>query len=484
MKHGLAMDDSTQSLRAADPLAQAAAARRARSVTPSSTEGSPRRRSRLGTPTPSPARATPSPAQALDDSLTLHNSAGGETASSPSRHTSDDEFDLDEIFASNPSTPKGRYAKWLRASGPITIRRSKEEHPPSPSVSSSSSSSPRHWQGSNELDELHGRAKTRRPLPERIVGDGCALPEFDYATLGEVDEPMASGKQAFVYEVTVHRKRAALKVMRRELAEVVAERRAFVRECHLLARIKHAHIVPLYGVSTTLSGLPCVLLRWCDNTVIRSLRLDEVGHDPEVRATVKREWPSRERLRLMGELADALDHLHTRAILGAHVAHRDVKPPNFGLTATRSLVLYDFGLSVALLAKHSTRGDTFELTGDTGTRRYMSPEVAEGKPYGVSVDVYGWAICAHEIFHLRGKPFHGLSVSQHTERVVRNGARPVIPSTWDHRLIELFPSAWATADRRCDAAKCRDVCRDIVAHPGPEDPLSTKLLPTCQCTIS
>ena len=55
---------------------------------------------------------------------------------------------------------------------------------------------------------------------------------------------MASGKQAFVYEVTVHRKRAALKVMRRELAEVVAERRAFVRECHLLARIKHAHIVP------------------------------------------------------------------------------------------------------------------------------------------------------------------------------------------------------------------------------------------------
>ena len=40
------------------------------------------------------------------------------------------------------------------------------------------------------------------------------------------------------------------------------------------------------------------------------------------------------------------------------------------------------------------------------------------------------------------------------------------------------------ADRRCDAARCRDVCRDIVAHPGPEDPLSTKLLPTCQCAIS
>ena len=131
----------------------------------------------------------------------------------------------------------------------------------------------------------------------------------------------------------------------------------------------------------------------------------------------------------MGELADALDHLHTRAILEPtwRAQRRQALRTLvfFRMTArTRSLVLYDFGLSVALLAKHSTRGDTFELTGDTGTRRYMSPEVAEGKPYGVSVDVYGWAICAHEIFHLRGKPFHGLSVSQHTGRVVRERGGP------------------------------------------------------------
>ena len=343
----------------------------------------------------------------------------------------------------------------------MTIRRSKEEHPPSPSVSSWSSSSPRHWTGTSELDELHGRAKTRRPLPERIVGDGCALPEFDYAATAESTSPWP-GKQA-LYEVTVHRKRAALKVEKR-LAEVVAERRAFVRECHLLARIKHAHIVPLCGVSTTLSGLPCVLLRWCDNTVIRSLRLDEVGHDPEVRATVKREWPSRERLRLMGRARRRPGPFAHARDFGAHVAHRDVKPPTLEPDRDPLLVLYDFG-SPWRCSPSTRRGRHLRADGRYRYQRYMSPEVARASRMVLRRRL--------RLGHLRARDFS--FTGQALPWVVRVSTyrkgsaerqRPVIPSAWDHRLIQLFPQAWATADRRCDAAS-RDVCRDVVAHPGP-----------------
>lgn len=451
------MDDSAESLRAAEPLGAAA------DVTDSD-GGTPGRRR---TPPPGPARATPSP-----------------------HSTPSDEFDLDELFVKEGHPIfAGRFAQWLRASGPMTVRRSKEDCDVTPPMSPSKSPAPVRGvlaRALSALDETPGRAKTRRPLPSTIVGDGFALPEFDYTTLGDVDDAVASGQQAKVYAARVSGKQAALKVMRRELAEVIAERRAFMRECHLLARIKHAHILPLYGVSTTPSGLPCVLLKWCESCVCKSLRLDEVGHDPEVRSIIKREWPSFERLRLMAELADALDHLHTRAIRGAHVAHRDVKPPNFGLTAAKTLVLCDFGLAVALLDRHSCRGDVSQLTSGTGTRRYMCPEVAAGRPYGVSVDVDGWAICAHEIFSLRGKPFWGLSMSMHAERVVKEGARPHVPSTWDLRLRALFPAAWATAD-----ARCRDVCRDILAHPArsartgrTEDPLSSRRLPACQCAVS
>lgn len=468
------MDDSAESLRAAEPLGAAA------DVTYSD-GGTPGRHRTLP---PGPARATPSP----------HSSTGGTTASTP--RPASGSFDLDELFVKEGHPIfAGRFAQWLRASGPMTVRRSNEDCDVTPPMSPSKTGSvPVRGvlaRALSALDETPGRAKTRRPLPSTIVGDGFALPEFDYATLGDVDDAVASGQQAKVYKARVSGKQAALKVMRRELAEVVAERRAFVRECHLLARIKHAHILPLYGVSTTPSGLPCVLLKWCESCVCKSLRLDEVGHDPEIRAIIKREWPSFERLRLMAELADALDHLHTRAICGAHVAHRDVKPPNFGLTSSKTLVLCDFGLAVALLDRHSCRGDVFQLTGGTGTRRYMCPEVAAGRPYGISVDVYGWAICAHEIFSLRGKPFRGLSMSMHAERVVKEGARPHVPSTWDPRLRALFPAAWATADARCDAARCRDVCRDILAHPArsartgrTEDPLSSRRLPACQCAVS
>ena len=64
----------------------------------------------------------------------------------------------------------------------------------------------------------------------------------------------------------------------------------------------------------------------------------------------------------MGELADALDHLHTRAILGAHVAHRDVKPP----TASTSAKITRRGAS-PILAVDGSRGRFFFSLSSTRT---------------------------------------------------------------------------------------------------------------------
>ncbi len=44
------------------------------------------------------------------------------------------------------------------------------------------------------------------------------------------------------------------------------------------------------------------------------------------------------------------------------------------------------------------------LVGQTGSLRYMAPEVALGAPYDERVDVYSLALVAWEAFHLR-KPF-------------------------------------------------------------------------------
>ena len=199
---------------------------------------------------------------------------------------------------------------------------------------------------------------------------------------------------------------------------------------------------------------------------------------------VRRRWPSRDRLRLMAELADALDHLHTKAIPDAHIAHRDVKPANFGLSADGRLILLDFGLSVALLDTDSTSGETFALTGETGTRRYMAPEVARRERYGVGVDVYAWAMCAYEVFTLKGKPYYNLSLARHLAEVCRvdDGLRPTLPARWDPRLRDdLFPRAWAEAPERCDAAACRDAVRDLLANDELLDPLGA---PRACCAVA
>jgi serine/threonine-protein kinase len=70
--------------------------------------------------------------------------------------------------------------------------------------------------------------------------------------------------------------------------------------------------------------------------------------------------------RLGVQVAEALDHAHTRGIL-----HRDIKPGNLLLDAEGRLWVTDFGLA-------QVRGDDrLTLTGDVlGTLRYMSPEQA------------------------------------------------------------------------------------------------------------
>jgi serine/threonine protein kinase len=44
----------------------------------------------------------------------------------------------------------------------------------------------------------------------------------------------------------------------------------------------------------------------------------------------------------------------------------------------------DFGLAKELKKKHLD--GTFKLTGNTGSRRYMAPEVAKEQHYGLPVD--------------------------------------------------------------------------------------------------
>jgi len=58
----------------------------------------------------------------------------------------------------------------------------------------------------------------------------------------------------------------------------------------------------------------------------------------------------------------------------------------------------------------------------------MAPEVALGKPYNESVDVYSFSVLLWQMLHLE-TPFDGFTQRMFDESVVKNGVRPKCNTT-------------------------------------------------------
>eukprot|EP00568_Trieres_chinensis_P009063 CAMPEP_0183314746 /NCGR_PEP_ID=MMETSP0160_2-20130417/49439_1 /TAXON_ID=2839 ORGANISM="Odontella Sinensis, Strain Grunow 1884" /NCGR_SAMPLE_ID=MMETSP0160_2 /ASSEMBLY_ACC=CAM_ASM_000250 /LENGTH=93 /DNA_ID=CAMNT_0025480145 /DNA_START=1 /DNA_END=279 /DNA_ORIENTATION=- len=90
-----------------------------------------------------------------------------------------------------------------------------------------------------------------------------------------------------------------------------------------------------------------------------------------------------------------MEYLHENRIV-----FRDLKPQNIGFDDKNKVKIFDFGI-----ARKLDPGDEKHPTGNTGTLRYMAPEVAKCKNYGLEVDVYSFGMLLWEICKWK-KPFH------------------------------------------------------------------------------
>lgn len=84
------------------------------------------------------------------------------------------------------------------------------------------------------------------------------------------------------------------------------------------------------------------------------------------------------------------------------------KPSNIGFTASGTCKIFDFGLAREILD-----GET-NLTANTGSLRYMAPEVNLGSKYGLSADVYSFGILLWEVVTLI-VPFDGMTTTDHSK---------------------------------------------------------------------
>ena len=214
----------------------------------------------------------------------------------------------------------------------------------------------------------------------------------------KVEQLVGEGGMGQVYGAVhpVIGKRAAIKVLQREMCSNPDAVRRFVMEARAVNQIGHPNIVDVFAFGQLPDGRQYMIMEWLRGETLsdrmRRARL-EIAESCDI---------------LLGVCA-ALDAAHEKEIV-----HRDLKPQNVFLVdvkGSRPLVkLLDFGL-VKLMGTDDSNTQRTRAGALLGTPAYMSPEQARGYGIDTRTDIYSLGIMAFEMF--TGQlPFDGNSAME------------------------------------------------------------------------
>ena len=207
-----------------------------------------------------------------------------------------------------------------------------------------------------------------------------------------VEGELGRGGMSTVYaaEEPTIRKRVAIKVLRRSLAEDPAMALRFEREARAVNEIRHPGIIDVFAVGRLPDGRPYLVMSLLEGCSLR----DEIA--------ARGGLPLREAWRLARAVADALGAAHD-----AGIVHRDLKPDNvflerFGPDAPPRPRLLDFGIAKKV---EPDDAEAMKLTATgvpLGTPAYMAPEQWWGAAVTAQTDQYALGAVLFEM--LVGRP--------------------------------------------------------------------------------
>jgi serine/threonine-protein kinase PpkA len=187
--------------------------------------------------------------------------------------------------------------------------------------------------------------------------------------------PIGQGGQAMVYvaERSADRLTVALKVLDRQVRQDRVYLERLKREYQVLAAIDHPFVAKIYDQNFS-GALPYIAMEFVPAGTLAG----------RMRGGIE----AREALRLVGQIAHALDAIHAKSIV-----HRDLKPANILFRADGRPVIVDFGL-----AKDLSATSTLTIAGQLlATPRYMSPEQCLNLPVDGRSDLYSLGVILYEM---------------------------------------------------------------------------------------
>lgn len=224
-----------------------------------------------------------------------------------------------------------------------------------------------------------------------------------------------------------------------------------INEISIISRLRHPNLVLFLG-ACTLNEPILLIYEYMENGNLEQYYYNK---------NIYKKWKPNIQLlnKWLIQLTQAIYFLHNCYY---PIIHRDIKPSNLLLDESLNLKLTDFGLSKHLKSKN----DNYNMSGITGTLRYMAPEIKNNcDNYDLKIDIYSlslnfWFICTGL------KPFYEYNLENHSVciLIIKHNIRPNIKKIdWLNSNIfsNLIEKMW---DKEPNTRPCIEEVLNFLEH--------------------
>ncbi|PAN40868.1 hypothetical protein PAHAL_7G346200 [Panicum hallii] len=234
-------------------------------------------------------------------------------------------------------------------------------------------------------------------------------------SLLQIREKIASGSSGDLFRGTYHGMDVAIKFLKAEHVND-SSKVEFLQEIMILKSVNHDNVVRFYGACTKQSKYVIVTEYMPGGNLYDFLHKQKNNLDLTMV------------LRIAIGISKGMDYLHQN-----NIVHRDLKTTNLLMGSDHVVKIADFGVS-----RHPSQDG--DMTAETGTYRWMAPEVINHKPYDHRADVFSFAVVLWELVTSK-IPYENLTPLQ-AALGVRQGMRLEIPPRVHPQLSKMIQQCW------------------------------------------